>query len=242
MSKIRLAMLVSGSGTTAEFIFKACQEKGDLFGLIEPVCLIASAEGVGAIERLQKAGFKGRISVCNPRTLGKKLGDALCQELHDCEVDWFGQYGWLPMTPVEVIENFHGINQHPAPVPYFGGKGMYGLAPHAAVIEFRRLAVERMEERQVSTEATAQLVAKDYDEGPIIAWTAIPVLDGDTAESLQKELLPLEWRTQVKALDLIARNGGNPTRPVESSFELLEEEEDLLVEAKKYARKQYPHG
>ena len=237
MSIIRLAMMVSGGGTTAKYVFKACSSGGELHGLVQPVCLIASAEDIGAIKRLDKAGFKGKVFICNPRELGKNLGGALCQEMDDCEVDWFGQYGWLPMTPSVVINNFHGINQHPAPVPYFGGRGMYSRAPHAAVIEFSRLA-----KRQVCTEATAQLVAPEYDRGAIIAYTTMLVFPEDTVESLQQRLLPLEWQTQVTALKRIAQNGGNPPMPLESDFELLPGEKKLLEEAKRMAREQYPRG
>lgn len=236
MKPIRLALLASGGGTTAEFVFKTCRE-GVLRGLVEPVCLIASAEGIGAIERLKNARFDGSVHVCNPRVLGKGLGDELCQIMKQHDVDWFGQCGWLPMTPIVVIENFHGINQHPAPVPYFGGKGMYSRAPHAAVIEF-----SRMVERQVCTEATAQLVAPDYDEGSILAWTSTPVYLGDTVESLQQRLLPIEWETQVTALWRIANNNGSPPKPVESSFVLMPGEEELLEQAKEKARKLYPRG
>lgn len=237
MKPIQLAMLVSGSGTTAKHVYEACLSGGKLHGLVQPVCLIASAEGIGAIERLRNTGFEGRISICDPRKLGKNLGGALCQEMDDCEVDWFGQYGWLPMTPSIVIENFHGINQHPAPVPYFGGKGMYSRAPHAAVINFRDLV-----QRKVKTEATAQLVAPEYDEGGIIARISMDVLPEDTVDELQRRLLPLEWQTQVLALKRIALNGGNPPVPVESDFELLPGEEELLERAKEMARKQYPRG
>ncbi|MCX6812488.1 MAG: formyltransferase family protein [Candidatus Berkelbacteria bacterium] len=234
---IRLALLASGSGTTCEQIFRACQKCGELFGLVEPVCLVISSADAGAINRLKNAGFAGEIYICNPKIVGKeKFADELISIFQKEKIDWFGQYGWLPLMPVEVIKKFHGINQHPAPVPFFGGRGMYGRTPHAAIINFRYLVG-----RPVKTEATAQIVAEKYDAGEIIATMLTEVRENDMVKSLQARVLPLEWKTQIEALKIISENNGE-ILPAKSNFTLLPGEEKILLKAKEQAIKSYPKG
>lgn len=243
---IRLAMMASGGGTTAEHIWRQCQEGGMLYGLVEPVCLVASRPGIGAVKRLREAGFRGRIHVVCPGDLRDEqmlevwLSGAFRYE----EIDWFGQYGWLPRTPARIAQDFRGINQHPAPVPWFGGQGMYGRAPHSAVLRF----FSRANRSECQTEVTAQLVHPEFDQGARIAVITHEPLalrygrSPDNVEEMRWELLRLEHQVQVEALLRIVAHDGEIPPPVESSFELRTGEEELLTEAKAWAIAAYPHG
>jgi phosphoribosylglycinamide formyltransferase-1 len=86
------------------------------------------------------------------------------------------------------------LNIHPALLPKFGGQGMYGLRVHQAVLA----AGER------ESGPTVHLVTSGYDEGPILAQAHVPVLPGDTAESLQARVLEQEHRLYPDVLRRIA--------------------------------------
>lgn len=233
---IRYALLASGGGTTACAIIDACEEGGPLHGFIEPVCLIASKPGIGAIEKAQARGVAAYAlqhkTLRDPNQMAR-IFDMIWKQVH---FDWFGQHGWLPLTPPSIINRWPGINQHPAPVPFFGGRGMYSRAPHAAVINFARLVG-----RTIQTEATAQMIAPEFDQGDrIFAWP-VEVSPDDTVEELQQRVLPLEHGVQIGALlQMVNYDGHPPTVP--SHFELHPDERELLEKAKHLARQTYPRG
>ena len=102
--------------------------------------------------------------------------------------------------PVEVVERYHGrmLNIHPALLPSFGGRGMYGMRVHRAVIESGV---------RVSG-ATVHRVSDRYDEGRIVAQWPVPVLDGDTPERLAERVLAIEHRILPLAVEAVARADG----------------------------------
>ena len=106
--------------------------------------------------------------------------------------------GFLVAIPPAVIETFRGriINIHPALIPSFCGKGYYGLKVH-----------ERALERGVKVSgATVHFVDEGLDSGPIILQKAVEILDGDTAEVLQKRIMEqAEWIILPRAISLIAQ-------------------------------------
>ena len=86
------------------------------------------------------------------------------------------------------------LNIHPALLPAFGGKGMYGIHVHEAVLE-RGVRV---------TGVTVHVVDEEYDRGPIVAQIPVPVLEGDTPERLQKRVLVQEHRLYAAVLQWFA--------------------------------------
>lgn len=236
---VRLAMFASGAGTTAARVFQESTQ-GSLKGLIDPVCLVVSRADVKAIEHLISLGWdKDCIFVINPRAYSssKMFGQAILEVLGKQNIDWFGQYGWLPKTPENVVQGYPGINQHPGPVPEFGGEGMYGLAVHEAVIRFCRLV-----KRPICTEATAHLVATEYDQGGVIFSRRLPVRPSDTAEELRQRLLPIEHRVQIEALKKVAQSNGLPEFVQRRVPLVYGHEFPALHKAKAAAREAYPHG
>lgn len=232
---IRYAILASGGGTTAAAIMDACMPGGPLHGLVEVVCLVASRYGIGAIDKADRRDVP-TFALSDPirhnqLLLGMELDEIFCL----CQIDWYGQHGWLCHTPSEIIKCWPGINQHPVPT-VFGGKGMYGLATHAAVLRFIELTG-----RQIETEAVAQFVAPTYDRGKLIFTWPVEVREDDTPESLQARVLPIEHLVQVAALArLIAYDGKPPTAM--SHFTPQPDEEVVLAESVAWARERYPRG
>lgn len=92
--------------------------------------------------------------------------------------------GYLKKIPDEIVELYKRriINIHPALLPKYGGKGWYGMRVHRAVIE----------NRDKESGCTVHYVTRDYDEGPIIAQSRVPVRQHDTAESLAARVLKQE--------------------------------------------------
>ena len=240
-NKLRLALLISGGGTTASAIISACLN-GRL--KIDPVLVIASSSGIAGINRVQEAGINANnIVIINPKACKDKdeFADKLILECKKKKVDLIGQYGWLPLTPAKFIKVYEGkiINQHPGPLDPprvdFGGKGMYGRRVHCAVLYFRRVT-----NHDFWTEAVTHFVTPEFDKGRIIKKRRIEILPGDTVEDLQKKVLPIEHEVQIEALDDFVKE---KVRIYHRKELLIKNNElNVLNQAKNVAAILYPYG
>jgi formyltetrahydrofolate-dependent phosphoribosylglycinamide formyltransferase len=127
------------------------------------------------------------------------------------QIDLVVLAGYLKLVPAPVIASYRGriINVHPALLPAFGGRGMYGHHVHEAV-----LASGARE-----TGVTVHLVDEVYDHGAVLAQARVPVLPADTADILAQRVLEVEHRL-LPAVVLAAATAGRPVPiadPVESS-------------------------
>lgn len=235
----RLGILISGGGTTMAEIIKACQSQE--IPQTKVVCIIASRAEAGGIEKAKKLAISDSdIVVIEPKSYQNRedFGQAIITALKKRKVSIVTQNGWLPLTPENVIEAFPGaiFNQHPGPLPEFGGKGMYGRRVHAAVLLFNR---ETRREAPY-TEVVGQRVDKNFDKGAIIKAEKVPILRKDTVEDLQQRALPVEHKVQIEMLKDIVLNR---VKEVErSTFMVLPQEREILEEAKKVAVLLYPRG
>jgi phosphoribosylglycinamide formyltransferase 1 len=240
----RLATLISGGGTTMQEIIKACQS-----GRVpmDVACVIASNSQAGGIEKAKKLGIPEKnIIIVDPnnfREVGgkinqEKFGETILKELKLRGTTVVTQNGWLPLTPEPVINEYSGMifNQHPGPVPEFGGKGMYGKRVHAA-----RLLFVRQTKRDFFTEAIAQRVHKDFDQGKVVKSHQIEIKPGDTVEDLQQRVLPVEHQVQIELLEDVAR-GKVKELSARDRVLVRPEETHILHEAKNTAILLYPHG
>ncbi len=240
MQKLKLAILASGGGTTMQAIIKACKS-GELSG-IDPVLVISDREGAGALQKAQDEGIKAVF--VRPRKAYPSLDDygvELLRLFHAYNVDLIGQYGWLTLTPANVVSKYEGqmVNQHPGPLdtgyPDFGGKGMYGRAVHAA-----RLIYARSVEDNNWTEATAHLVTPEFDKGAVIMRKRVPIEPDDTVDILQAKVLPVEHTVQIEALKLFALG---QIVPLVREQRLIDPQHiEFLDDAKKIAISEYPNG
>jgi phosphoribosylglycinamide formyltransferase 1 len=239
---MRIALLISGGGTTMQAVIKACQD-GTL-PTVQPSLVIASKPDAGGIEKAKALGIShDDIIVLNRKSFKseEEFGEAILAECKKRNIDFIGQYGWLAKTPVNVCDNYRGmiVNQHPGPLdngrPDFGGQGMYGMRVHQARLEFVRKT-----NRDFWTEATAHRVTPVFDEGKIIKRKQIPIFQNDTAESLQARLLPIEHEVQIEVLQDFVNN--KVVEFVRESSLVQSTELDILKECKESARKMYPNG
>ena len=250
---MRIALLLSGGGTTIEAIIKATQN-GTLKNVV-PALIIASRETARGIAKARALGIANdNIVVLNPKNFSTPdaFGEAILHECRARDVDFIGQYGWLAKTPANVCDAYKGmiVNQHPGPLdthqnasdlggqagrPDFGGVGMYGIRVHQA-----RLLFVRETNRDFWTEVTAHRVTTNFDKGKIVKRKQIEILPDDTAESLQTRVLSVEHEIQIETLRDFA-NG------IVKEFYREEPlvrpgEEEILEECKKEAIKMYPNG
>ena len=124
------------------------------------------------------------------------LAHEILKVLSNYNVDMIFLAGYMRMLHVSVLEKYHNriFNIHPALLPKFGGKGMYGMNVHNAVIEAG----------ETETGVTIHRVNAEYDSGEIVALTKVPVLDGDTAEILAARVLEREHEFLVEVISDIS--------------------------------------
>ena len=111
-------------------------------------------------------------------------GLTLLQELDYREIDWIVLAGFLRKLPLNLVNGYPNriINIHPSLLPKFGGKGMYGMYVHKAVIEAG----------EMETGISIHLVNEEFDKGEIIAQFSVPVTKTDTPESVALKVQQLE--------------------------------------------------
>ena len=189
----RVAVLASGGGSNLQALIDRFNGGGSEAARVELV--VGSRAGIGALERAARAGVPALA--LDARALGADaFRDALADALETHRIDLVVLAGWLQLVPLKVVKRYHGrmVNVHPALLPAFGGKGMYGRRVHQAVIA----AGVRV------SGATVHLVDERYDEGAIIAQWPVPVLPGDTPESLAARVLAVEHRILPLAVEALA--------------------------------------
>lgn len=178
--KKRIAVFASGGGTDFQSIIDANEREQ----FCDIVYLIASKEGIGAIDRAEKHGINTAVFAKKDYPDLEKLYAELTYLLHMNRVDYVVLAGWLKIIPESFIKNFEDriINIHPSLIPSFCGTGMYGLNVHRAVLEYGA---------KISG-CTVHFVNEIPDGGAIIAQTAVEVKADDTPESLQCRILEKE--------------------------------------------------
>lgn len=244
MIDLKLAICISGAGTTMEQIYLACRS-GRIRGVV-PRIIICSDPSASGLTRAFKMGVPhSDIHICNPKDYDSReqFGLALLSILGLYKIDLIGQYGWRCLTPANVIRAYPNriINQHPGSLDTgradFGGDGMYGLRVIAAALYFFQ-----MTGINPFTEATAHFITEDeqYDKGLVIKSSRIPILADDTPESLQTRVLLVEWETQIAALMDFA---AGTVIPIRREIPLIPSDLiPLLNEAKRRAIADYPKG
>ncbi len=194
VGKLRLGILASHGGTNLQAIIDACKS-GRLDAEVRVV--ISNNSGSMALERAKREGIPQRHlsgkTHPDPAALDLAIRDTL--ESHGVELVILA--GYMKKLGHATLSRYLGriLNSHPALLPKFGGKGMYGSHVHEAVIA----AGERV------TGVTIHHVDEEYDHGPTVAQCEVPVLDGDTVESLTERVQRREHEFWIETLQRIAR-------------------------------------
>ena len=188
-----IAVLVSGGGTNLQALIDA-EQRGEL-GEGRIVTVIASKEGVYALERAEKAGIEAFALPRKDYPDAAAYSAALTEALTERKIDLVVLAGFLTILDKVIYDKFENriINVHPALIPSFAGKGYYGLAVHEAALK-KGVKVSG---------ATVHFVTPECDGGPIILQRAVEVLENDTPESLQRRIMEeAEWKILPEAVRL----------------------------------------
>jgi formyltetrahydrofolate-dependent phosphoribosylglycinamide formyltransferase len=188
---VRLGVLLSGQGTSLENLFERI-DAGQLPADVAVV--VASKTGAGGLERARRRGVPALAVPRREYPDVSKFNDAIHAALAPHDVDLVTLLGFL--SPFEPRGKFDGrtLNVHPALIPAFCGKGFYGRRVHEAVLESGVKV----------TGATVHFADDEYDHGPIILQEEVPVLEGDTVDSLAERVQAAERRLVPEAIRLFA--------------------------------------
>jgi phosphoribosylglycinamide formyltransferase 1 len=188
---VRLAVLLSGSGTTLQNLLEQIRD-GRLSA--EVVVVVASRADAGGLERARHAGIPAIAVPRQQFAAVDHFNDALHAELQRHAFDLITLAGFLSPFQLRGRYSGHVLNIHPALIPAFCGKGFYGERVHRAVIE----------SGVKITGCTVHFADDDYDHGPIILQGAVPVLDDDTPKTLAARVHTLENELYPEAIRLWA--------------------------------------
>lgn len=193
MNKLKLAVLASHEGSNMQSIIDA-SKTGKLDA--EVVCIISNNSDSGALKRAANEGIPGYHVSSKEFPDERDLSNEILRILKSHSVDLIILAGYMKIIPLEIISNYRNriLNIHPALLPKFGGKGMYGMNVHKAVLE--------ADEKESG--ATVHIVDEIYDNGKILLQKKVPVLDGDTPDTLAKRVLTEEHRIYVETIQQIA--------------------------------------
>ncbi len=195
---LRLGVLIGGGGRTLINLHEHIQ-RGDLHASIDLV--IASREDLPGVARARERGLETRV--IDPRTHAgghgsvERANEAILAALRQAKggsVDLVVLAGYIRHVPIPLDFAGRVVNIHPALLPSFGGKGMYGRHVHEAVLAHGC---------KVSG-CTVHFVDEVYDNGPILLQRCCPVLEGDTPDTLAARVFEEEKIAYPAALALIA--------------------------------------
>ena len=195
MSKLKIAVLVSGGGTNLQAIIDKIAS-GEITNT-EITLVFSNNRKAYALERAKMAGIPAKALSPKQFENREAFNDAVLEVIEESKVDLIVLAGCLMYIPPKLIEKYHNriINIHPSLIPSFCGKGYYGLTVHEMALK-RGVKV---------TGATVHFVDEVLDNGPIILQKAVMIEEGDTPEVLQRRVMEqAEWVILPKAIDLIA--------------------------------------
>jgi phosphoribosylglycinamide formyltransferase-1 len=170
----RIAIFASGSGTNAQKIIEYFSSSKEIF--IDS--LWSNNENAYALIRAEKLGIETFTFEREEFYRSNEILD----RLYDHRIDMIVLAGFLWLVPRNLTELFTVVNIHPALLPKYGGKGMYGMSVHKAVLA----------KKEKESGITIHLVNQDYDKGDVIFQATCPVLPKDTPETLAERIHELE--------------------------------------------------
>ncbi|MFO8072908.1 MAG: phosphoribosylglycinamide formyltransferase [Polyangia bacterium] len=196
-SELRLAVLVSGSGSTMVNLQRRI-ESGDLPARIAVV--VSSRRKALGLRRAEEMGLTARALPRRPFRGedgfdAEAYSAALAELLEPFDPELIAMGGFMTRLAAPVLDRWPVLNVHPALLPMFGGEGFYGQRVHEAVLE----AGVKV------TGATVHFADERYDRGPIVIQEPVAVREDDTPDTLAERVQQAERRIYPRAIELIAR-------------------------------------
>lgn len=193
MSPLRIAGLASHRGTNLRHLHEACRS-GSLDA--ELVLLVSNNGDAAILSYAESQGIAGRHLSGRTHPNPGDLDAAILAALRQAGADLVFLSGYMKMLGPRTVQAYRNrvLNIHPALLPAYGGKGMYGERVYEAVLA----AGER------ETGATLHLVDEEYDHGPVVAQDRVAVEPGDTVETLRARVMECERRLTLSSVARLA--------------------------------------
>ncbi|MDR3275099.1 MAG: phosphoribosylglycinamide formyltransferase [Endomicrobium sp.] len=193
----RLTVLVSGNGSNMQSVIDAA-DNGILKGLVEVVLVISNNPSSYALKRAENKNIK---TVCMERKKfenEKSFNYSILKELQNVKTDIVCLAGYIRIVGQDITDAYRKriLNIHPALLPKFGGKGMYGRHIHEAVINLK----------EKKSGATVHFADENYDTGEIIIQQEVEILENDTPQDLADRILNVEHQIYPKAIKKVIEN------------------------------------
>lgn len=179
----RIAIFASGSGTNAQKIIEYFSTSKEV--VVDS--LWSNNENAYALIRAEKLGIETFTFDSDEFYRSNEILD----RLYDHRIDMIVLAGFLWLVPRNLTELFTVINIHPALLPKYGGKGMYGANVHKAVLA----------SKDKESGITIHQVNHDYDKGAIIFQATCPIVSGDTPETLAARVHELEYQHYPRVIE-----------------------------------------
>ncbi len=197
-----VAAFASGSGSNLQAILDYRTRLDAPLWHVELV--VSDNKQAKALRRARRTGIESRWIPVSGRPAADVAAETL-EVLHSANARFIALAGYLRLMPSAVVGAFREriVNIHPALLPAFGGKGMYGMRVHEAVLA----AGARV------TGPTVHVVDEEYDRGPILAQWPVPVLAGDTPHALAARVLRVEHLLYPRVVDHMSTALAHGQRP-----------------------------
>lgn len=188
---LNLCVLASGRGSNLKSIIRS-QKSGKISSKVAIV--ISNNSNSGALNIAKSYQIPNFHLSQKMFTSENEYVNNFFELLRNYDIDLIVLAGYMKLIPVDIVKKFKNriINIHPALIPSFCGKGLYGLKVHEAVLNYGAKV----------TGVTVHLVDEEYDTGPIVLQKTLKVKDDDTPESLQKRVLKWEHKMYPEAIKL----------------------------------------
>ncbi len=194
----RIAIFASGTGSNAEQIIHFF----DRNDLIEVGLIVSNRASAPVLDLAERHEIP---SLLVDRQFFYETNQILFELAHR-QIDLVVLAGFLWLVPAYLVQDYRRriINIHPALLPKFGGKGMYGMHVHQAV----------KDAGEVESGITIHYVNEVFDDGTIIFQARVAISSQDTAEQIGSAVLQLEHRYYPRVIEKLIREGFNPTLPM----------------------------
>lgn len=195
--KKRIVIFASGSGTNAENIIKYFQRTQ----FAEVVLVLSNKKDAKVLQRASNLNVKG-VSFTKDELFSE---EGILKILNKTKPDLIVLAGFLLKFPEIILNEFQNkvINIHPALLPKYGGKGMYGSFVHEAVVK----------NKEAETGITIHYVNENYDEGAIISQKKVTLSEKETPETVAEKIHKLEYEWFPKIIEEVLREKTSTPNP-----------------------------
>lgn len=189
---MRLAFFASHGGSAMKTIVQACQNE---VLSAEPALAFSNNKNSEALKYAKENGLRSIYINSKTHPDPDDMYHAIAEELRSHSISHIIFSGYMRLLDSRIVQEYHNriLNIHPALLPKYGGKGMYGIHVHEAVLKAG----------ESKSGATVHLVNENYDEGPVVGQIEVPVFANETPEDLRARVASAEQELFIRVLKQI---------------------------------------